>query len=462
MFKKIVWLGFSTKWKNAKDVEKYIKSLVDGWATEFFTGYNPNYWSDKFGFEVSPNGRFSEHEQITDFETLKLIVQEVHKYDLEVFINLNAWYYTDETFPLIKQMVEEFSTIWIDGIICWNISILEYLKSINYSGKINISTILAVYNKQAIAFMLDNYTVNKVILSREVTLKEIESIVTEFPKTQFEVFWEGDFCRYNNGLCFAEHKYGAKDICTIVVNDLVTKKRFRPDFKKILQNTELSNEDKVNELDDSYKSIFEQIEDIFSALDLWLQDSDTLEKELFQIISKSEKRVDLFYDAMKPITDIRNKNILTYFKWIKYLINMKPHPTPLLWEEKEQELHVLSQELENSIKSWMQYNLEKLKAAWGSAKLKAEELASFYAKGDNLNLYTYLFFSKFPNIETVKFPTRGRNYNEKIKTITTVVESGKLDPKEYLDRGINIERTHYDLTYLFWDKSWFREMLKKI
>jgi collagenase-like PrtC family protease len=36
--------------------------------------------------------------------------------------------------------------------------------------------------------MLDNYPVNKVILSREVTLKEIEDIVTEFPETQFEVF----------------------------------------------------------------------------------------------------------------------------------------------------------------------------------------------------------------------------------------------------------------------------------
>jgi collagenase-like PrtC family protease len=67
---------------------------------------------------VSPNGRFSEHEQITDFETLKAIVTEVHKYNLEVFINLNAWYYTDETMPLIEKMIQEFQTIDIDGIIC--------------------------------------------------------------------------------------------------------------------------------------------------------------------------------------------------------------------------------------------------------------------------------------------------------------------------------------------------------
>ena len=101
MFKKIVWLWFSTIWKNHKDVQNYIKNLVDSWATEFFTWYNPPYWSEKFGFEVSPNGRFSEHEQITDLETLRQIVLEVHNHNFEIFINLNAWYYTQETFVLI-------------------------------------------------------------------------------------------------------------------------------------------------------------------------------------------------------------------------------------------------------------------------------------------------------------------------------------------------------------------------
>jgi collagenase-like PrtC family protease len=49
---------------------------------------------------------------------------------------------------------------------------------------------MAVYNKEAVRFLLETYNVNKVILSREVTLKEIESIVTEFPNTFFEVFGE--------------------------------------------------------------------------------------------------------------------------------------------------------------------------------------------------------------------------------------------------------------------------------
>ena len=455
MIKKIVWLWFSAKWKNAKDVEKYIQNLVDGWATEFFTGYNPPYWHEKFGFEVSPNGRFSEHEQITDFETLKQIVFEVHKHKLELFINLNARYYTDEVFELIKQMVDEFQQIWIDWIICWNIWILEYLKEINYSWKINISTIMALYNTESIKFFLENYKINKIILSREITLKEIETLVSSFPNTKFEVFWEWDFCRYNNWLCFAEHKYWERDICTVVVNDLIVKKRFKPNFKKIILDKNLSNEQKVEMLNDFYENIFETVENILTNIEIFPEEKQNLEKELVFIYKISKSRVDLYFDALKPINSEHNKNIFSFLKWLKYLNSFDN-----LEENFSKELLELQFELEKSVKSWMKYLTEKTKKIGWNAKLKAEELAKFYARSDNLNLYTYLFFSKFKNIETVKFPTRWRNYNEKLAILEEVVNSKKIDEK-FIDRGISLERTHYDLTYLFWEKLWFRKMIEK-
>ena len=111
------------------------------------------------------------------------------------------------------------------------------------------------------------------------------------------------------------------------------------------------------------------------------------------------------------------------------------------------------------MKSGMKFLLEKQKNIWWEAKLKAEELAKFYARSDNLNLYTYLFFSKFKNIETVKFPTRWRNYNEKLAILENVIKNWKID-ENYLDRGISLERCHYDLTYLFSEKLWFRNMIK--
>ncbi len=125
------------------------------------------------------------------------------------------------------------------------------------------------------------------------------------------------------------------------------------------------------------------------------------------------------------------------------------------------EYNDLRDEIEQSIQTGLKYLTSKTKELWGIPKVKAQELWNFYAKWDNLNLYTYLFFSQFKNIETVKFPTRWRNYNEKLKIIEEVVEKWEID-KKYLDRWMSIERAHYDLSYLFGDKLWFREMLREM
>lgn len=456
MFKKIVWLWFSRSWKNKKSVKEYINSLVASGAWEFFTWYNPSYWYEKFGFEVSPNGRFAEHEQITDRGTLEEICHEVHAHDLELFVNLNAWYYTDETFPLIKKMLQEFQEIGVDGIICGNIGILEYLKEIGYTWKINISTILALYNTESINFFLENYNINKIILSREVTLKEIEKLVTHFPETRFEVFWEWDFCRYNNGLCYAEHKYGAKDICTIVVNDLIFKKRYNPDFKNVILEEGKTNEEKVQLLGDNYEDVFIQIEALSSPIyDVLGSDTDTIE-ELYRCIRSLFQRVDVFFDAMKPITSEHNRNMIILLKGLKNLLQ----DSSFSQDDRSEKVQNFHDEVELSIQSGMKQLMVWTKKHGGLPKLKAQELAKFYAKGDNLNLYSYLFFSKFPNIDTVKFPTRGRNYSEKIELIEKVLQEKEVD-KQLINRDISIERTHYDLSYLFGEKLWFRNLIQE-
>jgi len=458
MFKKIVWLGFSSKWKNSKDVKKYIKSLVESWAWEFFTWYNPPYWHDKYGFEISPNGRFAEHEQICDFETLKDIVQEVHSYDLEIFINLNAWYYSDETFSIIKKMIKEFQELDIDWIICWNIWVLEYLKNIWYTWKINISTILAVYNTESIKFLLENYKVNKLILSREVTLEEIEELVLSFPDVSFEVFWEWDFCRYNNWLCFAEHKYGSRDICTVVVNDLIYKKKFRSDFKKVILDKSLSNEEKNNLFNDSYLNDFDNISSILWKVDIWLLDINSLNEDLLKLILKNKNNPDLFFDWLLSVSDEKNKNILIYLRWLKYLLNNNIN----IDNSKLDILNLLKDELELSLKTYIDFNKNKIKDLWGEAKMKSLELWEFYNRSDSLNLYTYLFFDKFKNIDTVKFPTRWRSYSEKIKLIEEVLEVWEINDKKLINRWNSLDRTHYDLSYLFdKNKLWFREFLKE-
>jgi len=466
MFSPIIWLGFNKGGKKRNDIEKIISQHVEQGAKEFFCWYNPPYWHNKFGFEVSPNGRFAEHEQVTDFESLQEVVATVHKYWKKVMWNINHRYYTDVCFEEVKQMIDDFIKADIDGFIVSSMWILEYLDSISEwtwekwyiinwkKYQLNISTIMAVYNEDAIRFLKENYPIAKVILSREVTLPEIEKILNAFPDLMFEVFGEGDFCRYNNWLCFAEHKYTDRDICTVVLNDWVRKKAIRYDFRKIIQNEKLENNEKVKELDNEYLDEFEQLDNILLE---WWKDIE----QAYKIVQQIVRKYILYYDSLQGPRTKHNTNITILFDVVKLL---KESWQKFEWKlEYFENIENLYNYLEKEIKYWKKQYLENLKQFVGEKfGVEAKYKDNLYNRSDNLNLYSYVFFDKFENIDTVKFPTRWRNYLPKIQLIDECVQNpDKI--LEKLDLNCVPERAHYDLKYLFdGDKYWFYNLRNRI
>ena len=117
--------------------------------------------------------------------------------------------------------------------------------------------------------------------------------------------------------------------------------------------------------------------------------------------------------------------------------------------------------LEKTIKNWMKAFSERIKILWSDWKIKWEELNWKYNRIDNTNLYAYKFFSKFPNIETVKFPTRWRSSMEKLNFITEVIEKD-IDPFDFVTATTSLDRQNYDFTHLFWEDDWFRNLLIKV
>jgi len=470
MFSPIIWLGFNKWGKKRNDVHKIIETHVKQGAKEFFCGYNPPYWHNKFWFEVSPNGRFAEHEQITDFESLKEVVETVHKYGKKIMWNINHWYYTDVVEKEFKQMIQDFLDVDIDWFIVSSMGTLEYLEEISEwtwekgyiiqwkKLQLNISTIMAVYNTEAINFLKENYPIAKVILSREVTLPEIENILNTFPDLMFEVFGEWDFCRYNNGLCFAEHKYTDRDICTVVVNDWVIKKAIRYDFRKIIQNQDLENNEKVAQLDNEYKNEFEQIKELLE--EYFLHEDKTYLEKIKNIVSQILAKYIIFYDPLQWPRTEHNENFKILFDVVKILkennINLENLP---YFGDLDSLLSYLQKEEREGKKQYLK-NLQAFVGwkFWVEAKYKD----NFYNRADNLNLYSYVFFDKFKNIDTVKFPTRWRNYLPKIQLIDECVKNpDKI--LDYLDENISPERAHYSLKYLFEnDKYWFYKLRQKL
>jgi len=435
----IIWIWMSSGGKKRNNIEETIRIYVENWAQEFFTGYNPPYWHEKYGFEVSPNGRFAEHEQVTTKEDLQTVINEIHKYWKKVMWNMNAWYYTQEVEEEVSQIIQDMLDVWIDWFICGNMWILEYLDSIaewkweNWyiiqwkKVQINISTILAVYNKDAITFLLESYPIKKIILSREVTLKEIDDLTKEFPNLTFETFFSGDFCRYNNWLCFAEHKYSERDICTVVLNDWIIKKVINYDFRKIIKDDSLNNNEKIEKFNNEYKNEFETLDNILEEYNLlkeWFIDEKYINnnslktpewKILDNINSLSKTIIDkyiLYFDTLENINSENNK-------WLKNVFRA-------LWILKENNYSIdddffnyIKTELTLGYKSYSKLLKEKLGAKYG---VLAEYKDKLYNRNDDLDLFTAIFFDKIENIDTIKFPTRWRNHIFILQKIKEVVD----------------------------------------
>lgn len=222
------WIAEKELQKRKSGVQEILDKYYQMGIREFFMWYNPPYWNEVFGFEFSPNGRFWENEQITSLDTFRSAVEYAHSLktedwkNCEVYLTANFRYYTAVTFPYMKRIIDEAISVWVDGFIVWAPEILEYLAEIKFWWKVHISTIISLYNEDAIEFLIDYFqkkwlNLNRMIFPREVTVNEILSMTQKFPENNFEVFWHWDYCRYANGLCLAEHKYFARDLCWYVL-----------------------------------------------------------------------------------------------------------------------------------------------------------------------------------------------------------------------------------------------------
>jgi hypothetical protein len=137
---------------------------------------------------------------------------------------------------------------------------------------------------------------------------------------------------------------------------LIIKKKFRADFKEFILDENLSNEEKVNLMDDSYKNIFEQINDLVEKIELDIDKEQNL-KNLEKIILQNKNRTDLFFDALKSLDSVENKNILDFLKAVKILL--KSLLASLFKEGND--IDKLEQELSNSLKTYFDYHKQKLK-----------------------------------------------------------------------------------------------------
>jgi U32 family peptidase len=134
-----------------------------------------------------------------DNDTLKEAIDYAHGLGKKIFVAMNVYYFPDQAEGILKNL-KDLAGLKPDGIIISDPGIIFLMKENGIDIPIHISTQANTTNLQAVRFY-KNLGASRVVLARELTLKNICSIREGADGIELEAFIHGAMCIAFSGRC---------------------------------------------------------------------------------------------------------------------------------------------------------------------------------------------------------------------------------------------------------------------
>lgn len=126
------------------------------------------------------------------------LCQYAHQFGVKVYVTANTIVYDDELSD-VEQMVNELSQIGVDALLVQDMSLLGSPITLHASTQTDNRTPEKVLWLRSLGF-------KRVVLARELSLRDIKAIHEAAPDVELEAFVHGALCVSYSGVCYAsEH-----------------------------------------------------------------------------------------------------------------------------------------------------------------------------------------------------------------------------------------------------------------
>ncbi len=143
------------------------------------------------------------------FEELKEAVEFTHNLNKKIYVTLNI-FAKNADFEEIKTYIKFLDEIKVDAVIVSDPGVIMLCREIAPNLEIHISTQANTLNKYSAKFWTD-FGVKRVILARELSLKEIKEIREFLPKDiEIEAFCHGAMCISYSGRCLLSDYFSGR------------------------------------------------------------------------------------------------------------------------------------------------------------------------------------------------------------------------------------------------------------
>ncbi|HLD28212.1 MAG TPA: U32 family peptidase C-terminal domain-containing protein [Patescibacteria group bacterium] len=135
-----------------------------------------------------------------DMKSIGVGIKYAHKLDKKVYVTINIFAHNRH----IKELptyLRQLKKLNPDAVILSDLGVLMLIKKYLPKVKIHLSTQANTLNSEAVKFW-HKQGVSRIILGREVSLKDIKEIHQTVPKMELEVFVHGAMCMSYSGRCY--------------------------------------------------------------------------------------------------------------------------------------------------------------------------------------------------------------------------------------------------------------------
>lgn len=181
-----------------------VELLAQAGANELYCGVLPRQWVRKFGIANAnrrPTGNLSTYDE------LGKAISTAHQNRAALSLVMNAQQYSGDQIAAAIDLAETFLGMGGDALIVSDLGLIRALSGALPSARIHVSSVATCRNASAVRLCGD-LGATRVILPRDVTIREACEIAVEAPEIEIEAFVLNDGCVFEEGACHTIHLPG--------------------------------------------------------------------------------------------------------------------------------------------------------------------------------------------------------------------------------------------------------------
>ena len=150
----------------------------------------------------------AQADNFTNEEILKA-VEYAHARNVKIYVTVNI-FARNYDFDSAREYFKFLQDAGVDAVLITDVGLIRLAKEVAPNLTIHLSTQANTLNKYAVKFW-GEMGVERVVVAREISLKEIKEISEFCPEVQIEAFIHGAMCISYSGRCLLSNYFNGRD-----------------------------------------------------------------------------------------------------------------------------------------------------------------------------------------------------------------------------------------------------------